>query len=116
MFAKPMFSMLVWSYCETGQLSFASNGHEAAMIASMASCAALRNSATALLQPVYATDRVQLGLRLCACCQMHPRFAESTAQLCAEGEIANLLSGLPGGSESHGKRPETYTISYTYTL
>jgi hypothetical protein len=55
MFAKPMFSMLVWSYYVTGQLNFASNGHEAAMIAPMASCAALRNSATALLQPVYAT-------------------------------------------------------------
>jgi hypothetical protein len=81
MSAKPMFSMLVWSYYVTGQPNFASNGHEAAMIASMASC---------------------------ACCQMHPRFAESIAQRCAEGEIANPLGDLPGGSESHGKRPETY--------
>ena len=29
MFAKPMFSMLVWSYCVNGHLN--SNGHEAAI-------------------------------------------------------------------------------------
>jgi hypothetical protein len=43
-------------------------------------------------------------------------FAESTVPLCAEGEIANPLTGLPSGAESHVKRPETYTVSYTYTL
>jgi hypothetical protein len=34
MFAKPMFSMLVWSYCVTGHLN--SNGHEAAITSSAA--------------------------------------------------------------------------------
>jgi hypothetical protein len=34
MFAKPMFSMLVWSYYVTGQLN--SNGHEAAITSSAA--------------------------------------------------------------------------------
>ena len=32
------------------------------------------------------------------------------------GGIANPLSGLPRGAESHGKKPETYTVSYTYAL
>jgi hypothetical protein len=34
MFAKPMFSMLVWSYCVNGHLN--SNGHEAAITSSAA--------------------------------------------------------------------------------
>ena len=31
MFAKPMFSMLVWNYYATGHLNFCSNGREAAI-------------------------------------------------------------------------------------
>ena len=34
MFAKPMFSMLVWSYCVNGHLN--SNGHEAAITSTAA--------------------------------------------------------------------------------
>jgi hypothetical protein len=44
------------------------------------------------------------------------KSAESTAPLCAEGEIASPLSGLPRGAGSHGNMPETYTVSYTCTL
>ena len=46
---------------------------------------------------------------------MHPRFAESTAQLCAEGEIANPLSGLPGALKAMGKgRKLTQFLTHTH--
>jgi hypothetical protein len=43
------------------------------------------------------------------------RFAESTAQLCAEGEIANPLSGPPGGSESRGKAGNLHSLLHIRT-